>query len=124
MANTLSVIFPLYNEEKRLHFTFKDILKFNKKNIFSKVEYLFIDDGSEDESSLRIANFIKKNKRKNIKYRLIKLKSNYGKGYALKIGVGKSTLKWILTLDTDISVSLDQINIWQKKIQFALYIIR
>ena len=115
MANTLSVIFPLYNEEKRLHFTFKDILKFNKKNIFSKVEYLFIDDGSKDESSLRIANFIKKNKRKNIKYRLIKLKSNSGKGYALKIGVEKSTLKWILTLDTDISVSLDQINIWQKK---------
>ena len=29
MTNTLSVIFPLYNEEKRLHFTFKDILKFN-----------------------------------------------------------------------------------------------
>ena len=46
---------------------------------------------------------------------MIKLKSNSGKGYALKIGVEKSTLKWILTLDTDISVSLDQINIWQKK---------
>ena len=121
MANTLSVIFPLYNEEKRLHFTFKDILKFNKKNIFSKVEYLFIDDGSEDESSLRIANFIKKNKRKNIKYRLIKLKSNSGKGYALKIGVEKSTLKWILTLDTDISVSLDQINIWQKNTICSLH---
>ena len=87
MKNTLSVILPLNNEEKRLHFTFKDILKFNKKNIFSKVEYLFIDDGSEDESSLRIVNFIKKNKRKNIKYRLIKLKSNSGQGYALKVGV-------------------------------------
>ena len=34
MTNTLSVIFPLYNEEKRLHFTFKDILKFNKKYFF------------------------------------------------------------------------------------------
>ena len=102
-------------KRKRLHFTFKDILKFNKKNIFSKVEYLFIDDGSDDKSSLKIDKFIKKNKRKNIKYRLIKLKSNSGKGYALKIGVEKSTLKWILTLDTDISVSLSQINIWQKK---------
>ena len=46
---------------------------------------------------------------------MLKLKNNYGKGYALKVGVKKSTLKWILTLDTDISVSLSQINIWQKK---------
>ena len=115
MTNTLSVIFPLYNEEKRLHFTFKDILRFNKKNIFSKIEYLFIDDGSKDKSSLKIHKFIKNNKRKNIKYRLVKLKNNYGKGYALKVGVKKSTFKWILTLDTDISVSLSQINIWQKK---------
>ena len=65
MTNTLSVIFPLYNEEKRLHFTFKDILRFNKRNIFSKVEYLFIDDGSTDKSSLKIHKFIKSNKRKN-----------------------------------------------------------
>ena len=111
MKNTLSVIFPLYNEEKRLHFTFKDILRFNKKNIFSKVEYLFIDDGSTDKSSLKIHKSIQNNKRKNIKYRLIKLKNNFGKGYALKVGVKESTFKWILTLDTDISVSLSQINI-------------
>ena len=115
MANSLSVIFPLYNEEKRLHFTFKDILKFNKKNVFAKIEYLFVDVGSEDKSTLKILNFIKNNKKKNIKYRLIKLKDNFGKGYALKMGVKESTLKWILTLDIDISVSLNQLNIWQKK---------
>ena len=62
MKNTLSVIFPLYNEEKRLHFTFKDILKFNKKNIFSKVEYLFIDDGSTDSTFTNIKKIGAKNK--------------------------------------------------------------
>lgn len=115
MINTLSVIFPLYNEEERIHFAFKDILKFNKKNFFSKIEYLFIDDGSKDKSCMKISDFIKKNKKKNIRYRIIKLGKNYGKGYALKIGVRESALKWILTLDTDISVSLNQINIWHKK---------
>lgn len=115
MANSLSIIFPLYNEEKRLHFTFKDIIKFNKKNRLSKIEYLFVDDGSKDKSSLKILKFIENNKKRNVKYRLIKLNNNYGKGYALKIGVKKSTLNWILTLDTDISVSLNQINIWTKK---------
>ena len=115
MTNSLSVIFPLYNEEKRLHLAFNDIKKFNKKNKFSKIEYLFIDDGSEDNSSQKILKFVKDNKKKNISYRLINLKKNYGKGYALKIGVRESTLKWVLTLDSDISVSLNQINIWYKK---------
>ncbi len=64
MANSLSIIFPLYNEEKRLHFAFKDIIKFNKKNRLSKIEYLFVDDGSKDKSSLKILKFIKNNKKK------------------------------------------------------------
>ena len=71
---------------------------------------------------LKFLNLSKITKGK-IKYRLIKLKNNYGKGYALKMGVKKSTLKWILTLDADISVSLSQINNWQK-IQSILYTVK
>ena len=116
MTNSITVIFPLYNEEKRLHLAFKDIIKFNKKNKFSKIEYLFVDDGSVDNSSHKILKFFTDNKKKNINYRLIKLKKNYGKGYALKTGVREAKLKWILTLDADISVSLNQINIWYMKL--------
>lgn len=115
MLTNLSIIFPLYNEAKRLHLVFKDIKKFNKKNKFSKIEYIFVDDGSVDKSTKKIQEFIKNNQKKNIYYRLIKLHKNYGKGYALKIGVKNSKYAWILTIDSDISVSLNQINIWNKK---------
>ena len=37
-----------------------------------------------------------------------------GKGYALKIGVQKSSLDWILTTDIDLSVPLVQILEWEK----------
>lgn len=64
MTNSITVIFPLYNEEKRLHLAFKDIIKFNKKNKFSKIEYLFVDDGSVDNSSHKILKFFTDNKKK------------------------------------------------------------
>ena len=49
MINSLSVVFPLYNESKRLHYTFKDIKNFNKGEI-KKLEFVFVDDGSIDNS--------------------------------------------------------------------------
>ena len=37
-----------------------------------------------------------------------------GKGYALKLGVQRSSLKWILTTDIDLSVPLSQFLTWEK----------
>ena len=37
-----------------------------------------------------------------------------GKGYALKVGVQKSSLSWILTTDIDLSVPLSQVFSWEK----------
>ena len=39
-----------------------------------------------------------------------------GKGYALKIGIKKCSLNWVLTTDVDLSVSLSQILIGKKKL--------
>ena len=114
MINSLSIIFPLFNEEKRLPETFNDIEKFNKKQRIKNIEYIFVNDGSIDNTSHEIVRFIKSQSSNKIKYRLISLKKNFGKGYALKRGVEKSSFKWILTLDADISVSLLELNNWFK----------
>ena len=50
-----------------------------------------------------------------IQYKIISYKVNKGKGYALKSGVLNSTKKWILTTDSDCSVSNFQILRWIKK---------
>ena len=46
------------------------------------------------------------------KFKVIKSKSNSGKGSALKLGVKKAKYDWILTTDIDMSVSLFQIYSW------------
>ena len=113
MIKTLSVILPLYNEEKRLNNLFIKInqFKFLDKN---KIEFIFVDDGSNDNSYLLIKNFINRNKKK-IDLKLISYKSNKGKGFALKKGVAKAKHDWIITVDIDLSVRLEQIKIWLKK---------
>ena len=115
MINSLSIIFPIFNESQRLHLTIQDIKKFNEKKRIKKLEYIFVDDGSKDNSLQILAAFIKKNKKSNINYKVLKIKNNTGKGNALKNGVKFCKNDWILTLDSDISVSISQINHWKKK---------
>ncbi len=115
MISSISIIFPVFNESIRLRTTFEDIKKFNKKNFLKKIEYIFVDDGCTDDSAKKIKKFIFENKKKNINYKLIQFKKNKGKGEALKKGVLACRSNWILTTDTDISVSLKQIINWIKK---------
>ena len=113
MIKSLSIIFPMYNETKRLFRTFDDIEKFQKRNLIKNLEYIFVDDGSSDDSIKKVLNFFKN--KKKIKYKIIKIQINSGKGNALKKGILAAKKDWILTLDTDISVSLLQLQKWIKK---------
>ena len=113
--DSISIIFPFYNEENRLTECFKDIKNFNRNNNKINKEYIFVNDGSFDKSERLINNFIKKTKSNKTNYKIISLKKNSGKGFAIKKGILKAKGKWILTLDIDISVSLAQLNLWLKK---------
>ncbi len=114
MINELSIVFPVYNEQKRLKKAFIEILKFNKNFKSRKLEIIFSDDGSNDESHRLIRDFVKKNSKK-LALKIILSKINKGKGFALKQGIKLSTKKWILTTDLDLSVPLNQIFNWKKK---------
>ncbi len=117
MIKSISVVYPVFNEEKRLKKTFEDINKFEKKNKNLKKEYIFVNDGSTDRS-IKIIKTNFKNK-KNVK--IISYKKNLGKGYALKKGVKNAKNKWIITIDSDCSVSLFQLIEWIKKKYFDDY---
>ena len=116
MIKSLSIIFPVFNEEFRLKSIFNHILNFLKKKKNLKIEIIFVDDGSEDNSYNLITQFIQNFKTSNrIKIKVIKSKRNLGKGSALKLGVKKAKHDWILTTDIDMSVSLFQFSNWVKK---------
>ena len=116
MITSLSIIFPVFNEELRLKSSFRHIKSFLKKKKKFNIEIIFVDDGSEDNSYYLIDKFIKGFKKNNrIKLKVIKSKTNLGKGSALKLGVKVARNNWILTTDIDMSVSLFQVCRWLEK---------
>ena len=111
MIKSVSIIYPAFNEAKRLQKTFLDIKKFEKSNKFIKKEYIFVNDGSSDET----LSIITKKLKKNIRFKVITYNKNMGKGYALKRGVLVAKNEWVLTTDADCSVSNFQLTDWIKK---------
>jgi dolichyl-phosphate beta-glucosyltransferase len=110
MIKSISIIYPIYNEQKRLSKTIKDIKKFDKSNNSLKKEYILVNDGSTDKT----LSLLKKKIDKNIRIKIINYKINRGKGYALKLGVRHAQNQWILTTDSDCSVSNFQLTNWIK----------
>lgn len=114
MISNLTIIYPIFNEENRLPKSFFHIIKYLKHEKNRKIELILVDDGSRDKSLELIKNFKKKYKSKfNIK--IVSLRINKGKGFAIYRGISKAKYEWILTLDIDHSVNLNQLNFWEKK---------
>ena len=74
----ISIVFPLYNEEARLNILFRGLKNFKKKKTFKFFEFIFVDDGSSDNTIKKISHFINKIKKDRHKYKLIKSKKNLG----------------------------------------------
>jgi len=110
----LSIIIPIFNEQLRLKSCLTILKKFVEKKPKKKIEIIFVNDGSTDNSSELIRKFISKNN-KICNFKYINYKKNIGKGYAIKMGVLNSIYTWILICDADMSVKPDQFDIWFKK---------
>jgi len=102
MANKfeLSVIIPVFNEQKRIVQFLKDMRVAAQKNW----EIIFVDDGSKDDS----ANIIKNSGIRNLT--VVSYRSNKGKGFAVKKGVDAARGKYIIFIDADGSVHPSMIN--------------
>lgn len=94
----LSLIIPCYNEEKNIELFMQSCLETfgNNKN----VEYIFVNDGSKDDTFLEIKKIIKKYKAENIVG--INFSRNFGKEAAMLAGLKRSTGQYTALIDADL----------------------
>lgn len=97
----LSIIVPVYNEEKRLARGITQILKFIDKQSFP-VELIVVDDGSTDATNKLLKNF------KHASFQLISYENNQGKGYAVQKGMQNAKGAWQLFMDIDLSTPIEE----------------
>jgi len=104
----LSVIIPVYNEEK----TVEKVLDYICGKKFPlELEILVVNDGSYDSSEEIVKNFIKryKAKSKKIKVKLFS-KKNEGKGSAVRLGIKMARGNIIIIQDADLEYNPDDYN--------------
>lgn len=108
--STLTVLTPTYNRAYTLGRCYKSLINQTNKNF----EWLIIDDGSTDETSVLIRNWIDEDI-VNIKYFY---KNNGGKHTALNLGFKHASSDYLIIVDSDDYLSDDAVEIilgnWKK----------
>jgi glycosyltransferase involved in cell wall biosynthesis len=101
----LSIIVPLYNEEKLIIKLLSSLLSIQLPDFILKYEIIIVDDCSKDNSNKIVSDFIKD--KNNIL--LIRHDVNKGKGGAVKTGINKSNGDVFLIQDSDLELCPEDI---------------
>lgn len=98
MRKLLSVIVSCYNEEETITIFYKEICKVSKEMKYIDFEFIFINDGSRDNTLNVIKDLNKKDKR--VKY--LSFSRNFGKEAAMYAGLVSSRGDYITLMDADL----------------------
>lgn len=98
----LSIIIPVFNEEKTVDLILEKVYKVKIKNIEKQI--IVINDGSTDDTEKIVKEIIRNKK----EIRLISHKKNQGKGSAVKTGIKMATGDYILIQDADLEYDPQQ----------------
>jgi glycosyltransferase involved in cell wall biosynthesis len=93
--NILSVVIPVYNEEKTISTVIDEVLSRDEV-----AEIILIDDASADQSTKVIETYLSHNKIK-----LLRQTENMGKGAAIRKGFGEATAPIVIIQDADLEYS-------------------
>lgn len=111
MIKSLSVFFPVFNEEKNINKTVESAVAVLKK-LEIPWEILIVDDGSSDATGILADKF-------SGKYSNIRVihQENGGYGLALRTGLKNSRYEYIAYIDSDGQFDFSQINLFLEKIK-------
>jgi len=93
----ISIIIPCYNEEQAIPYFYKEINKVSK-DIKASFEFIFVNDGSKDNTIGILKKYSKKDKR--VKY--LNFSRNFGKEAAMYAGLEYSSGDYIAIMDADL----------------------
>jgi glycosyltransferase involved in cell wall biosynthesis len=100
----LSVVIPVYNEEESLR-ELSDWIGKVCAGASLTYEIIFVDDGSSDSSWSKIREIAER----SLSVRGIRFRRNYGKAAALQTGFTESSGDVVITMDSDLQDSPDEI---------------
>lgn len=98
MVKTISVIVPCFNEQEVLPIFYKEITKVAADMAGYDFEFIFVDDGSKDET----LNECKKLAESDDRVKYISFSRNFGKEAAMYAGLEKSTGDMVAIMDVDL----------------------
>ena len=82
MLKKISIVIPCYNEEETIAIIYKELVQVDRKLQDFYFEYIFINDGSTDDTLLKLRQLSKK---QNVHY--LSFSRNFGKEAALYAGL-------------------------------------
>lgn len=101
---SLTVLIPAYNEAKRLPGTLTRILSWAGRHpgSFGTIEVLVVDDGSSDGTATQVKEQF------GTAVRLKRRPQRGGKGAAIRTGVQATRTDWLLFVDADASIPIEE----------------
>ncbi|HLC69471.1 MAG TPA: dolichyl-phosphate beta-glucosyltransferase [Patescibacteria group bacterium] len=107
MSTNLSLVIPVFNEEKRLNKLFLALDDYISKPIIPLREIIFVDDGSTDGTKQSILDFQKKCL---VEVVVVSYTPNQGKGNAVREGMLRAQGDYVLMFDADVSTPLGELS--------------
>lgn len=95
---TISVVVPCYNEQETIYLFYQEMEKVTHE-LSVNIEYLFINDGSSDNTLSILRELARKDKQK---IRYISFSRNFGKEAAIYAGLVHSTGDYVSVMDADL----------------------
>jgi len=97
MKNDLSIVIPVYNEEKNINELYKRLIKVLVR-ITKRYEIIFVNDGSIDNTAQKVKDLRKRDR--NV--RLVNFSRNFGHMSAVSAGLKYSSGRKVVIMDADL----------------------